>query len=108
MSSARECSKCGRLYVAVRTAAEACPACGSALTSLELPNGVYELVSSAEYELVSSAERVFPSSPASQSAGETSDPHDLGYGESHGYGPSHGGPTGPGDAPATPADEAHR
>lgn len=26
---------------------------------------------------------------------------DLGYGESHGYGPAHGGPTGPGDAPAT-------
>src|SRR5262249_16630145 len=31
---------------------------------------------------------------------------DLGYGESHGYGPAHGGPTGPGDAPATePAAE---
>jgi hypothetical protein len=27
---------------------------------------------------------------------------DGGYEESHGYGPSHGGPTGPGDAPATP------
>jgi hypothetical protein len=26
---------------------------------------------------------------------------DAGYEESHGYGPSHGGPSGPGDAPAT-------
>lgn len=37
------------------------------------------------------------------------EPADLGYGKSHGYGPAHGGPTGPGDAPATPSDRhAHR
>jgi len=31
---------------------------------------------------------------------------DAGYEQSHGYGPSHGGPTGPGDAPATGVESA--
>lgn len=32
---------------------------------------------------------------------------DQGFNESHGYSPGHGGPTGPGDAPAKDADDAH-
>jgi hypothetical protein len=96
--SAHACSKCARKYVVVIGAEGAQPrcTCGGELTSTSLAEGMYELRKPRRAARRAAAEAVSPTSDA----GVPRAP-DLGYGESHGYGPAHGGPTGPGDAPAT-------
>jgi hypothetical protein len=105
------CAACGRRFVVVgvvgvgRSPKPRC-GCGAALAESGLAPGVYEIRAAprdpgalpvpraqAAPKRPPAAERALPKEP------------DLGYGESHGYGPAHGGPSGPGDAPATEITE---
>jgi len=96
------CSACARSFVGfgdVSTGSIVC-VCGAELPPRSLARGVYELCSSEP--------KPRRAAKPERSHAHSGIPHeaDLGYGESHGYGPAHGGPTGPGDAPASREDGA--
>jgi hypothetical protein len=108
------CAACGRRHVIVTGpgAGEARCACGGELVPEPLPPGIYEVVPRPQPGARRPPTAAGHDRHGGGDAGRAHAPHapppheaDLGYGESHGYGPAHGGPTGPGDAPATDADE---
>jgi len=102
ISTPYRCSSCSRCFIAWSDSAatDLVCACGALLAPGSLARGIYELRSA-----VPDDSRV--TSP-SLSVSSTSLPKecDLGYGKSHGYGPAHGGPTGPGDAPASAEEKS--
>jgi len=96
------CGSCGRRFVVVHGRHVTNPprcVCGTELAPAPLQGGVYELRRSRR-----ASRRRLPARTSARGAPPAAEP-DLGYGESHGYGPAHGGPTGPGDAPATERTE---
>jgi hypothetical protein len=100
------CEKCHRSYLVVRdtrsnTRAEAehpCN-CGGELRTAALAPGMYEVLPRTAESQRSAPEPV-RDSPAVSRPAEPAEA-DLGYGKSHGYAAGHGGPSGPGDAPAS-------
>jgi hypothetical protein len=87
------CSSCARCYIALdeEAATQILCACGAPLSAGPLPRGIYELRSPVSID----ARATNPGRPPVPKES------DLGYGALHGYGPAHGGPSGPGDAPAS-------
>jgi len=113
--TAYRCESCSRAFISVgdSTAALTCP-CGGDLVARALDASLYEvlLVGRAAPKETSLRE-VSPTAPVGAPTGRASDPSDgaglpteadVGYGASHGYDATHGGPTGPGDAPASHSD----
>jgi hypothetical protein len=96
-STPYHCSNCSRCFIAVTGAAadELVCVCGARLVPESLPRGIYELRSMVPDDSRTTSPSLPTSSPGIPQEA------DLGYGKSHGYGPAHGGPTGPGDAPAS-------
>jgi hypothetical protein len=97
------CTTCDRLYVVAYTGpkpdnAPECK-CGRVLVAGDLSPGLYELSSVIQAQPIPTARGEAPSDADHPIAREA----DIGYGASHGYTPTHGGPSGPGDAPATEA-----
>ena len=97
------CTTCDRLYVVAHTGPKSDDApeckCGRVLVAGNLSPGLYELSSMLQAQPVSAARAEAASDAEHPIAREA----DIGYGASHGYTPTHGGPSGPGDAPATDA-----
>jgi hypothetical protein len=105
------CETCGCYFVAVteETAGEQNPeleeaapcACGGKLRAVELAVGMYKAVPCSSESTLAHPK----AKPAGSSRPAEGAEADLGYGKSHGYEPGHGGPTGPGDAPASETED---
>jgi hypothetical protein len=92
-----QCARCCRCFVAWGGVdpGEAVCICGEPLLERWLASGLYELLLPAQ------TSRFSTTSGRAMDGDAIAKESDLGYGASHGYGPAHGGPSGPGDAPAT-------